>query len=97
MQGSPDREGKPFSNFSRGAGSSQHSSLRLVDSNSQIMSVLTRIVALMLHFLVWPGRELEVGIAKTRTCTFSPVIEMWDGDREQCWWIKRADELSCLS
>lgn len=35
--------------------SSQSTSLRLVDRNSQIMSVLTRIVALMLHFLVCPG------------------------------------------
>lgn len=42
-------------NISCGAGSSQSTSLRLVDSNSHIMSVLTRIVALMLLFLVCPG------------------------------------------
>lgn len=42
-------------NISRGAGSSQSPSLRLADSDSQIMSMLTRIVALMLCFLVCPG------------------------------------------
>ena len=42
-------------NISPGAGSSQSTSLRLVDSNSHIMSVLTRIVALMLQFLVCPA------------------------------------------
>lgn len=61
MQRNPDRGGGARmkaqarkANVSRGAGSSQSTSLRLVNSNNQVMSLLTRIVALM-HFLVCPG------------------------------------------
>lgn len=84
-------------NTSCGAGSSQSTCLRLVESNSQIMSVLTRTVALMLHFLVCPSLGTGIWNSKNQNVHLQPIIEMWNGDKEQFWWVRRADKLSYLS
>lgn len=59
-------------NASCGVGSSQSTCLRLVESNSQIMSVLTRTVALMLHFLVCPGLGAGIWSSKNQNMHIQP-------------------------